>query len=525
MADIYRIGAFFDGTGGNKGNDLLLKNGSETNIARLYDIYETEWKENEEGEFQKPLYEEGVGTRDYKDGKVFTDEQVRVINEASNNGNQYRKADYYNTLQLALALEAKDISDDMLEKISSRIENIKDKDPSAQISVDVYGFSRGAAISRDFVNSFNEKYKDDPNVKTDFVGLFDTVASVGTRSNIYNGGLNLNLNEHSANKIVHLTAENERRYNFPLNSLKDKDGKLPDNIKEISLPGVHGDIGAGDPNKYVNKIIKECGKEIYDKEIDFDKQKVVQTINQRAENLGFDKDKDVHITAFQEGPVSIAYYAYTKDFDKTNDLGKANLHVMLNEMEKHGIELNKNIYEKEYALPNDLKEYVQAVKEGGDISEYKDKLASYTGISGGNISCTKEELYKSDAIMNIVNKNSNEREIFTNNPDEAFRTIDTNNGIPYISTELEEFFKENLQQNSLSEEFKEDIYMLQTEGKISDSEIKEHILHPQVTQEEKEMAAKEELEKEQKELEAKNDKTKDNSKDNEEDNVRRMDMR
>jgi len=36
MTDVIRIGVFFDGTGNNKDIDLLLGDGSETNIAKIY---------------------------------------------------------------------------------------------------------------------------------------------------------------------------------------------------------------------------------------------------------------------------------------------------------------------------------------------------------------------------------------------------------------------------------------------------------------------------------------------------------
>jgi len=44
---------------------------------------------------------------------------------------------------------------------------------------------------------------------------------------------------------VHLTAAHEHRRNFALNSLQSRDGSLPANFREISLPGVHSDIGGG----------------------------------------------------------------------------------------------------------------------------------------------------------------------------------------------------------------------------------------------------------------------------------------
>ena len=39
MADVIRIGAFFDGTGNNRINDSKIGDGSQTNIAKLAELY------------------------------------------------------------------------------------------------------------------------------------------------------------------------------------------------------------------------------------------------------------------------------------------------------------------------------------------------------------------------------------------------------------------------------------------------------------------------------------------------------
>jgi N-acyl-D-aspartate/D-glutamate deacylase len=40
MAEVLRIGAFFDGTGNNKKNDLAIGDGSQTNVAKLHKLCE-----------------------------------------------------------------------------------------------------------------------------------------------------------------------------------------------------------------------------------------------------------------------------------------------------------------------------------------------------------------------------------------------------------------------------------------------------------------------------------------------------
>jgi hypothetical protein len=103
-------------------------------------------------------------------------------------------------------------------------------------------------------------------------------------------------------------------------------------------------------------------------------------------------------------------------------------------------------------------------------------------------------------------------------------TISSNNKAT-ISADLEEFMKSYMGKDTLSDEFKYNLKCAQDIFEVSDDEMKDCMLNPQVTQEELDELSKELENKEKKELEAKNDKTKDNSKDNEEDNVRRMEMR
>ncbi len=38
MAEVLRIGAFFDGTGNNMWNDEAIGDGSQTNVAKLYKL-------------------------------------------------------------------------------------------------------------------------------------------------------------------------------------------------------------------------------------------------------------------------------------------------------------------------------------------------------------------------------------------------------------------------------------------------------------------------------------------------------
>jgi hypothetical protein len=83
-----------------------------------------------------------------------------------------------------------------------------------------------------------------PAGKTRFIGIFDTVAAIGTPTNGFNphnadtGAVNIALRPGVAEKVFHITAAHECRFNFALNSVKPA-------WPELALPGVHSDIGGG----------------------------------------------------------------------------------------------------------------------------------------------------------------------------------------------------------------------------------------------------------------------------------------
>ena len=429
MAEVIRIGAFFDGTGANKWNDELINDGSITNVGKIYNLYNKQHEDKVKG-FVEPLYEAGIGTREYTKDKPFSKEQIDEIKEAANNGEYFKKIDYYKSADMAFGLGAKEISDGALEKVVKKIENLKNENSNSEIVVDVFGFSRGAAISRDFINSFNESFKDDLNVKISFVGLYDTVTSVGTKHNVYNGDLNLNLDSQSAEKIVHFTAGNERRYNFPLHSLMDEYKESASNIIEHKVLGTHGNVGGGDPYFYKDTIIKDYGTKEYSKDSSVDKEYIKNTIEQTAAQKGYDiQIRDIEsLNTFQ--------YIYTQKVDKTNELSIAHLHAMLNIMSESKIELgNYKELGKDYQVSDTFKEYTNTIVNFENVDRFENDFRQSIGASGGSITLNIDEI-KQDGLMSLVNVNREQREIFANEPDKAF----------YYS--LEDFIFESLGENS-----------------------------------------------------------------------------
>lgn len=122
------------------------------------------------------------------------------------------------------------------------------------ITLDVFGFSRGAAQARVFCNWLLAMMDGDRlcgvRTRIRFLGLFDTVASVGIPNSSGGDGhfawaSAVALRVPGDLHCVHYTAMHENRASFPLESLRGLDGILAGKHRQYALPGMHSDIGGG----------------------------------------------------------------------------------------------------------------------------------------------------------------------------------------------------------------------------------------------------------------------------------------
>ena len=134
-----------------------------------------------------------------------------------------------------------------------------------QIFVSVFGFSRGAAQARVFARWMIALFKMDAQmlgksgmtlagfpVTFDFLGLFETVASVGLANTMgmFKGHSAWADSEFSmripdeVSQCKHFVSANEVRRSFPLDSAAVNQ-RYGDNCQEIVYPGVHSDLGGG----------------------------------------------------------------------------------------------------------------------------------------------------------------------------------------------------------------------------------------------------------------------------------------
>jgi uncharacterized protein (DUF2235 family) len=117
-------------------------------------------------------------------------------------------------------------------------------------TIDIVGFSRGAALAMSFANNID---KEMPDAKIRFVGVFDLVAQFGLPGRHLNAGHIVTLPDNVEN-CFHAMARDESRGFFPLTRLCKEDGSHPKVLAEVWFRGVHSDIGGGNENRGLNWI-------------------------------------------------------------------------------------------------------------------------------------------------------------------------------------------------------------------------------------------------------------------------------
>lgn len=276
-----RLGLFFDGTGDNVQNaqmgamcladDLEYASADRqvmvkrckafqreprssyqrqpTNIAPLYELYTDDTYKpvsNDENQVCIRVYAPGVGTQVNEPDTAFPD-------MALGTGERGVEA------QVNVAIK----------KAQNLTRRLASENPTLQINriiVDLFGFSRGAAAARHCLNdlrsgrasqlaialsksaliSSNGSWQLGKNFQIGVLGLFDTVAAIGSVTDGWdvndanNGNIDLYLAPGCAQKVIHLVAADEHRHNFSLNSVEP-------GFKDIALPGAHGDLGGNYP--------------------------------------------------------------------------------------------------------------------------------------------------------------------------------------------------------------------------------------------------------------------------------------
>ncbi|AKI98701.1 Hypothetical protein AA314_00328 [Archangium gephyra] len=233
-----RVSLFFDGTGNNRVNvgdgpgpgvreDASYANGL-SNIARL----ESEGLGGQKGpgvDVHFTVYTEGIGTID------------RGADSTRGFGLGTGETGVVAKVERGIASAVAELQ--VLAKECRKIE---------LLHIDTFGFSRGAAAARYCLWKCMQEVKltlkerveafliTVGEVSVKFVGLYDTVASLGLNHDHNTAELHLDAISQ-AEKVVQLAAAEEHRNKFRLTNINSAGGKG----KQLFLPGVHSDVGGG----------------------------------------------------------------------------------------------------------------------------------------------------------------------------------------------------------------------------------------------------------------------------------------
>lgn len=265
-SDVVHISIFFDGTGNNKDADETARKWS--NVARM-------WRSAElladRKKSRYAIYISGVGTKFNGEATNWFDKglvwQEDTLTGMGSGGGGDRRlelgADNVNArLRQTLVNNAKRLGGEVAAyakaneaKSFAELNNKLGQHRLIKvINISVFGFSRGAALARAFVNRLVGQcerkgteltYEGYP-MRVVMLGLFDTVASFGLPAQ--NVRLPWDERElivpHDVERCAHYVAAHELRFAFPVD-LISQGGKLKGDWIEVLYPGVHSDVGGG----------------------------------------------------------------------------------------------------------------------------------------------------------------------------------------------------------------------------------------------------------------------------------------
>lgn len=290
---------FFDGTNNNRDRDLIdpVKKGrsralcEHSNIVTLFesaqanpDIYHYAYYIQGVGTVFKEI---GEDTPNDKGLSLAQGGQARLsfayyqlcnaISDALTGKDLFKESDFKTELKVSSHQDQR-IPDftslqAIQQKLATAIGRNKNTPKIESLTVAVFGFSRGAAEARAFCRWLEESSIKDGDgwlfagcvpIRLQFLGIFDTVASVGLAHSTPVGG---RAPGRSASGVIdgqmgwaspdmlkvtrftrqcrHYVAAHEVRYSFPLTSIRHQDGGMPPGALEVVYPGSHSDVGGG----------------------------------------------------------------------------------------------------------------------------------------------------------------------------------------------------------------------------------------------------------------------------------------
>jgi hypothetical protein len=417
------IAMFFDGTGNNKDNtDERLKQSSiyrektgqnssyendYSNVARLFQNYQ-----DKKGSYTFGHYVEGMGTKkDQKD---------------DNTGTGLGSGD------TGIATRVKESCKWIADKLSDLLHSQNPKIVN-RLTIDVFGFSRGAATARLFLyeikrNGYTAKkiyihqgyiLVDDMKQQTDFsefpkggylgayckmntvqintiiirfAGLFDCVASYSdglfipeSLSNKKNPTdntpeefkddtkeLHLDAIGYLASRVIHFTAADEHRGNFPLTTINSAGSKGT----SYSFPGVHSDVGG---------CYQDNMKEINNAIISGENDKLLKEKQRLIEEGWFKKDELYIDNIILNNLYGERIVRNTYSFIPLHLMCKLAIDFTTKDSPNNPLQFNQK---------NNIEDQFSIKKEGALLERVKSKLTDYVFNNGEQITLSSDHPIK-----------------------------------------------------------------------------------------------------------------------------------
>ena len=257
-----------------------------------------------------------------------------------------------------------------------------------KLTIDVFGFSRGAAAARYFIyKAINNKRRgrtqprhlarrlrfmgftiEDSVVEVKFAGLFDTVASYGLSHTNDTETLQLDsIAKYKVEKTIQLASADEHRSNFSLTNIESVGGAG----KQIFLPGVHSDIGGGyTDTDGEDKLLYESYSKTDTEALRND---LILEGWYKPDEITIRETREVlYSGAFTAPQTIISYSLHGVRTRVRNGYSNIPLQIMAEFARQSGVGL-KNTLELDHEIPNDivsvgsaLKSYAQGSSSKGD---------------------------------------------------------------------------------------------------------------------------------------------------------------
>lgn len=305
------------------------------------------------------------------------------------------------------------------KNLADRIVKVSKTKEIPTLYLDVFGFSRGAAAARVFLDEISQKaYPLSVNrknkggylgyllakngikvdlIKVRFLGLFDTVSSysagITASPDFDNDTTELQLNNLSkAKTVIHFTAVDEHRNNFSLT--KTTTGK------EKKIPGVHSDVG-GSYNDGI-EIVKVLEKNV-EKELEKFSEKLIKE------------------SWYLEDQLKISFFGPKHELKGTRNLKNTYSYIPLHFMAESAITTQKVPFKIEkleiekYGISNDallmrikkrLRDYVFGEGKPYTFKWYGEIHEKYKGVKSGDRSFDvyQQELQEQKDLRELRNK-------------------------------------------------------------------------------------------------------------------------